>query len=101
MAIDKEKRKRELRKIAQEVRAEFEGKYAGQIDELLGLSREEIDAITPDGTDLELYAQLIEVVKDASRRNLSQAELKARIKALGETAVSIAKKVGGLATMFV
>ena len=66
----------------------------------MGLSRDEIDAITPDATDLQAYDQLISVVKQASRHNLNQAELVNRIKALGGVAVTIAKKSAGLAAMF-
>jgi hypothetical protein len=80
-------------------REAFEGKYADQLNGLLGLSRDEIDAITPGTTDLEIYDQLIAVVKEASRSNLTQAQLKSQIKALGETAVAIAKKVGSLAAI--
>lgn len=79
----------------------FRGQYAEEINELLGLSREEIDEITPDTTDLLAYDQLIEVVKEASRVNLKQAELVNRIEELGEVAVNIAKKVPSLAALFV
>jgi hypothetical protein len=98
-SVAKEKMRRELRAIVRKNRIAFEGDYADEIDELLGLSREEINAITPDGTDLATYDQLIEVVKDASRKNLSQAQLKARVKELGEVAVAIARKVGTLAAL--
>ena len=81
-------------------REAFEGRYKSQLDQLMGLSRDEIDAITPDATDLQVYAQLIAVVKQASRHNLDQAELVNRIKALGDVAVTIAKKSAGLAAMF-
>lgn len=97
--IDREARRRELREILRRIRAEFEGRYQAEIDGLLGLSREDIDAISPDTTDLEVYSQLLEIVKDASRRNLAQAELKRRIEELGETAVRIATKVSGLAKL--
>lgn len=79
--------------------AEFRGQYAEEINGLLGLSKEEIDEITPDTTDLETYNKLMIVVKEASRVNLEQAELVGRIKSLGEVAVSIAKKVPSLAAM--
>ena len=79
----------------------FRGEYAEQINELLGLSREEIDEITPDTTDLLTYDQLIEVVKEASRVNLKQAELVKGIEEMGEVAISIAKKVPSLAALFI
>lgn len=90
----------ELREILRRNRDAFLGAYREEIDGLLGLSRQEIDAITPDATDLETYDALIEVVKDASRRNLAQAQLKARIQELGEVAVGIAGRVPRLAALF-
>lgn len=75
------------------------GKYAKQINQLLGLSRVEIDAITPGTTDLKKYDELIVVVKEATRVNLAQAELKRQIEKLGSVAVKIAKKVPTLAAI--
>lgn len=81
-------------------RVAFEGKYAKELNELAGLSRAEIDAITPNITDLQKYDELITVVKEASRVNLAQAQLKQQIEKLGGLAVKIAKRVPSLATIF-
>ena len=89
----------ELRRILEANHKAFEGKYREEINALLGLSREEIDKITPDTTDLETYDRLMVVVKDASTKNLKQAELKERILRLGDLAVRIAKRVPSLATL--
>lgn len=91
--------RRDLRNDLKKGREAFDGKYGDQLNELMGLSKEEIDAITPDGTDLEEYDRLIAVVKQASRHNLTQAQLRANIKALGDVAVTIAKKSAKLATL--
>jgi hypothetical protein len=100
MASDATERLRaDLRLIIRRNREAFEGEYGEQIKALLGLSRDQIDAITPDTTDLAVYDQLIEVVKDASRKNLSAAQLRGRIKALGTVAVAIAKQAGVLAAL--
>lgn len=93
--------KEDLRKDLEAGRKAFEGQYAAELDELMGLSRDEIDAITPDTTDLLIYDQLIAVVKQASKHNISQAELSGNIKALGEVAVKIAKKSAALAALVV
>jgi hypothetical protein len=79
----------------------FRGEYAEEMNGLLGLSRAQIDEITPDSTDLQTYDQLVEVVKEASRVNIEQAELVNRIEAMGDVAVSIAKRVPKLAALFV
>ena len=80
-----------IKQRLKENREAFEGAYSQQINELMGLSRTEIDQITPGTTDIEIYDHLISVVKEASRANISQAQLKQRIEQLGETAVKIAK----------
>tara|TARA_R110002050_G_scaffold113401_1_gene228111 strand:- start:8607 stop:8900 length:294 start_codon:yes stop_codon:yes gene_type:complete len=71
----------------------FDDKYKKELDHLRGLSRSEINALTPGTSDAQIYLDLIKVVEQASKENLSQAELVLRIKGLGETAVKIAKKV--------
>ncbi len=83
------------RRIAENRKA-FHGIYADQLNALMGLSREEIDDIVPGTEDLEVYAQLITVVNQASAVNLKQADLKIRIQNLGEVAVNIASKIPGL-----
>ena len=90
-----------LQEKLKENRESFEGTYKSEINELLGLSRDEIDSITPDTTDLLVYSQLIEVVKEASRLNVSQAELKERITDLGDVAIKIAKKIPSIANLFI
>ena len=87
------------RKIAERARLiqeAFEGRYKKQLNDLMGLSRAEVDRVTPDTTDLQAYAQLIEVVKEASRANIAQAELTSRIRDLGQVAIAIASKVPSL-----
>ncbi len=76
------------------------GPYAQQIQDLLHLSGQAETQGTIAVTPTKTYAQLIALVQRASAMNLSQAELKERIVALGDTAVAIAKKVEGLAALF-
>lgn len=97
--MDIEEFKRRLRDKMEENRQAFEGQYKEELNDLMGLSRSEIDIITPDLTDLEIYDQLITIVKEASRVNLAQVELKSRIEELGEVAIKIAKKIHPLAAL--
>lgn len=79
----------------------FSGDYKNQLNDLLGLSKNEIEEATPDGiTDMSVYNKLIDVVKHASKNNISQADLITNIKSLGEIAMNIAKKVPALAALF-
>lgn len=99
--MDMDAYRKKLEERAKMNRLAFEGQYREEIEGLLGLSREELDRITPDKSDLEIYDQLITVVKEASAANIAQAELKTQIMELGEVAVSIAKRVSKLAVLFV
>jgi hypothetical protein len=92
---------RDLQNALKSSHEAFVGQYAAEINALAGLSREEIDALAPGTTDLETYDKLMTVVKEASRKNLAQAQLKARIEDLGDIAIEIAKKVPKLAALFV
>lgn len=78
----------------------FNGKYADELNELTGLSASEIQAVTPGTESQKAYLALIKVVEQASKENLTQAELINNIKELGHTAVGIAKKVAGIAKLF-
>ena len=78
--------------------AAFNGGYKEELDKLTGLSTDEIDSITPDTEDLRVYSVLVKVVENASKENLSQAELIENIKELGDIAIKIAKKIPQFAT---
>jgi hypothetical protein len=84
--------RRDLTRIIDETRAEFEGKYGEELQALLGLSTDELEEIAPRLESTEVYAQLIAVVRNASAKNLSVARLRARIRTLGEVAVAIAEE---------
>lgn len=87
-----------LRQKMAENREAFEGKYKDELKALMGLSKSEIDAITPGTTDIETYDKLITIVREASRVNIAQAQLKQRIEKLGKVAIKIAEKVPALLT---
>lgn len=97
--FDPEEFKRRLKEQLETSRIAFNGLYKNELDRLLGLSRDEIDAITPGTTDLQKYDELIALVKEASRVNLSQAKLATEIRKLGDIAVVIAKKVPALVAL--
>jgi len=89
-----------FKKLFEEADAAFNGLYKDELDGLTGLSKEDINAITPDTEDIKVYSVLIEIVKKASKENISKAQLVSDIKELGEVAVKIAKKVPKLASLF-
>ena len=78
-------------------REAFKGRYKKELEALAGLSMAEIKAISPAITAVQKYDELITVVKEASRVNLAQAELRQQIRRLGSTAVKIAGRIPSLA----
>jgi hypothetical protein len=100
MAIDMEAFKKALDEDLKQNEAVFKGKYSEQLQELLGLTDGEIKEVCPGAQSAQDYDRLIAVVREASRSNLSQADLTNQIEALGANAVKIAKLVGGLAALF-
>lgn len=49
----------------------------------------EIDALKPRGADEELYRRLVDTIQDASRHNLSVAQLRKNVESLGRGAVGL------------
>lgn len=101
MPIDLNKFKKNVDASLKRTQESFEGKYANELGGLLGLSREQIAEVVPGLEGQQEYSRLISVVEEASRMNVSQANLRSQIKSLGENALQIAKMVGGLAALFV
>lgn len=87
----------EFKAALEESHDAFNGTHKDALNELAGLSKQEIDAILPKSPrDLLEYERLMTVVKKASAKNLSNAQLVERIEGLGKVAVSVAKKVPSL-----
>jgi len=82
-----------------EADAAFNGIYTTELDKLTGLSKSDIDSVTPGTEDLRVYSVLIKVVENASKENISKAQLVNDIRELGDIAVKIAKKVPQFATL--
>ena len=77
----------------------FDHEYAAIMDDLKGLSMDEVEGLSLNTTNRDVYEQLLLVVEEASAKNLAMAQLTSKIKQLGDVAVSIAKKVPGLNQM--
>lgn len=86
----------EMDLAAERARQALEGSLASEYRGLRRLDPDTIKDITPDTTDEAMYEHLMAVVQEASARNENQAQLASRIRALGDVAVQIAKKVPSL-----
>lgn len=71
----------------------FNGEYSKELNELLGLSKVEIDSLIPGTADVRTYYILIKIVEKAIKDNSSLAVLVDNIKELGELGIKIAKKI--------
>lgn len=91
----------EMERAAERARAAMEGKFKDCYRELRALTPEEIDGVTPDVTDQVQYERLLALVEEATRKNMSQAQLVERVRALGDVAMAIARKTTSLAGMLV
>jgi hypothetical protein len=85
--------------LFEEADADFTGQYKEQLDKLHGMSKDEINSIIPGTTGLQAYEALIKVVEEASKKNLTQAQLIKNIKELGDLAVKLAKKIPEFAAL--
>lgn len=99
MPETREQRRERFRRLTTEINDSFSGKYSEALDQLTGLSKDEINSATPHTEDSRTYSVLIKVVEEASRKNFTQAELVEDIKELGEVAVKIAKKIPYLSSL--
>lgn len=86
---------RRLKRLFEEADRAFDGKYAKELEELNGLSGSELEEILPDTASLKTYNVLIKLVEEASKENMSKAELIDQIKQTGDIGVSIAKRISG------
>lgn len=89
----------EMNAAADRAEVALNGKFGAIYREMRALTPEEIDDITPDATDQREYERLIALVQEATSKNIDQAELVDRVKALGATAIKIANKVRSLAPL--
>ena len=89
----------EMERAADRAEATLQGSHAQTYKELRALSPEAIDAITPGVTDQKEYERMIALVQEATQQNLDQAALVSQVKALGKTAVNIARKLPSLASL--
>ena len=89
-----------LEELFAEADQNFNGVYKKELNELTGLSKAEIDSVTPGTEDLKVYSVLVKVVEQASRNHDKQAKLVEDITKMGEIAIKIAKKIPSLAALF-
>jgi nitrogen regulatory protein PII-like uncharacterized protein len=87
-------------KMVKDADKAFDGIYSTQLSDLTKMSEQEFQSVSQGEDSGAIYTVLIDVVKEASRKNIAQAELVSNIKELGEKATKLAMKIPSLAVFF-
>ena len=93
---DRERIRREMQEAAGRARVGADELLKEELTALRNAMTTDLEALRPQVTDKETYDQLIAVVKEATQRNESIAQLESRIKNLGTAAVKTFKEVAAL-----
>lgn len=77
----------------------FDDKYDTALEQLKGLTAEQIQSVSPTTNNQAAFNKLVQAVQTAKSQNLSQADLITNIKSLGDTAIKLAKKIPQFAAL--
>lgn len=81
-----------FKKLFDKAEESFDKKFGSEINSITDLSELDLDKATPNLEDRELLKKIQLTVKDATQKNLSQAEVIENIKKIGDKAVDLVKK---------
>jgi transposase len=82
----------ELERQSEEAAKETDELLSEELDALKDATAADMESLKPKITDKETYAKLIDAVKESTDKNESLAQLEARLKTLGTTAIKVAKE---------
>ena len=86
------KMRAELEKQSEEAAKETDEMLSEELDALKNATAADLERLKPKITDKETYDKLIDAVKESTNKNESLAQLAARLKTLGATAIKIGKQ---------
>ncbi len=86
------KMRAELEKQSEDAAKETDEMLSEELDALKSATAADMESLKPKITDKETYDKLIDAVKESNDKNESLAQLGARLKALGETAIKVGKE---------
>jgi hypothetical protein len=89
----REERRKKLREQAEEAAKRTDERLADEMRAVRDLTRPELESLRPKTADPQVYASLIKAVEEATARNESVADFKARVEKLGPAAVDLARQV--------
>ncbi len=83
----------EMRAASEKASKETDEMLDDELKALQNATSVDLEALRPKVTDTEAYDKLIKVVKEATQKNESLAQLKANIQALGSEVLKVGKEV--------
>lgn len=86
------KMRAELEKQSEEAAIETDEMLKEELDTLKSATAADMEGLKPKITDKETYDKLIKAVKESTDKNESLAQLEARLKTLGKTAIKVSKE---------
>ncbi len=86
------KMRAELEKQSEDAAKETDEMLSEELDALKNATAADMASLKPKITDKETYDKLIDAVKESTDKNESLAQLEARLKTLGTTAIKVAKE---------
>jgi hypothetical protein len=90
----------ELKKQSEEAARETDEMLSEELNALKKATAADMESLKPKITDKETYDKLIAAVKESKDNNESLAQLGARLKTLGATAIKVGKEAAKLLTGF-
>jgi len=94
------KMRAELEKQSEDAAKETDEMLSEELDALKNATAADMESLKPKITDKETYDKLIDAVKESKDKNESLAQLEARLKTLGTTAIKVVKEAVKLLKKF-
>lgn len=86
------KMRAELEKQSEDAAKETDEMLSEELDALKNATAADMESLKPKITDKETYDKLIDAVRESKDKNESLAQLEARLKTLGTTAIKVGKE---------
>jgi hypothetical protein len=86
------KMRAELEQQSEAAAKETDELLSEELDALKDATAADMESLKPKITDKKIYDKLIDAVKESTDKNESLAQLEARLKTLGTTAIKVAKE---------
>lgn len=93
---DREERKARLREKSQLAARAADVELAAELDRIRQAAAADLQKLKPQLSDQAAFDALVKAVNESTAANETKAQLRKRVKALGEGVVAVARKVAGL-----